>query len=168
MEILKLDHVVLTVKSIPITVAFYEQVLGLRHVIFDGQYHALHFGSQKINMHLTGNEYQPHARTPVPGSGDLCLIASGTIEDVISDLRSKGVEIAWGPVRQTGGGGEMMSVYFRDEKTTAGNFDNLHVTAKSAFSGRENPCLPQPGAALNNATNRFKQQMSITLFSKAL
>jgi hypothetical protein len=36
------------------------------------------------------------------------------------------------------------------------------------FSGRENPCLPQPSAALNNATNRFKQQMSITLFSKAL
>ena len=36
------------------------------------------------------------------------------------------------------------------------------------FSGRENPCLPQPSAALNNATNRFKQQMSITLFSKVL
>ena len=36
------------------------------------------------------------------------------------------------------------------------------------FSGRENPCLPQPSAALNNATNRLKQQMSITLFSKAL
>jgi hypothetical protein len=36
------------------------------------------------------------------------------------------------------------------------------------FSGRENPFLTQPSAALNNATNRFKQQMSITLFSKAL
>ena len=31
-----------------------------------------------------------------------------------------------------------------------------------------NLCLPQPSAALNNATNRFKQQMSITLFSKVL
>jgi catechol 2,3-dioxygenase-like lactoylglutathione lyase family enzyme len=114
MDILQLDHVVLTVRSIPMTVDFYEKVLGLRHMIFDGHYHALHLGSQKINLHPVGNENDPHAHTPVPGSGDLCFIASGRIEDVISELRLQGVEIEQGPVPQTCAAGEMMSVYFRD------------------------------------------------------
>ena len=114
MTILQIDHLVLTVKDIQVAVAFYTRVMGLNHVIFDGHYHALHFGSQKINLHPAGNEYQPHARTPVPGSGDLCFIASGRIEDVITELRLRGVEIEYGPVPQTGATGEMTSVYFRD------------------------------------------------------
>lgn len=114
MNIINIDHVVLTVKSISGTVAFYEKILGLQHVIFDGEYHALHFGAQKINLHAAGNEYQPHARTPVPGSGDLCFIASGRIEDVVNELRLQGVDIEHGPVPQTGAAGDMVSVYFRD------------------------------------------------------
>jgi catechol 2,3-dioxygenase-like lactoylglutathione lyase family enzyme len=114
MTILQIDHLVLTVKDIEVALAFYTRVMGLNHVIFDGHYHALHFGSQKINLHPAGNEYQPHARTPVPGSGDLCFIASGRIEDVITELRLRGVEIEYGPVPQTGATGRMRSVYFRD------------------------------------------------------
>lgn len=114
MTILQIDHLVLTVKDIDVSVAFYKRVLGLNHVIFDGHCHALHFGVQKINLHPAGNEYQPHARAPVPGSADLCFIASGRIEDVISELRLRGVEIENGPTPQTGATGEMRSVYFRD------------------------------------------------------
>jgi len=114
MTILQIDHLVVTVKDIEVTVAFYTRVLRLNHVIFDGHYHALHFGSQKINLHPAGNEYQTHARTPVPGSEDLCFIASGRIEDVITELRLRGVEIEYGPVPQTGATGGMRSVYFRD------------------------------------------------------
>lgn len=114
MKILQIDHLVLTVKDIEVTVAFYVRVLGLRHVVFDGHYHALHFGSQKINLHPAGNECQPHARIPVRGSGDLCFIASGRIDDVISELQPHGVKIERGPVRQTCAVGEMMSVCFRD------------------------------------------------------
>jgi catechol 2,3-dioxygenase-like lactoylglutathione lyase family enzyme len=114
MKILRIDHIVLTVKDIPITVAFYERVLGLQHVIFDGHYHALHFGSQKINLHPAANEYPPHADKPLPGSGDLCFIASGRIEDVIKNLQLQGVDIEHGPVPQIGAAGKMMSVYFRD------------------------------------------------------
>jgi catechol 2,3-dioxygenase-like lactoylglutathione lyase family enzyme len=97
MKILQIDHLVLTVKDIEVTIAFYVRVLGLNHVIFDGHYHALHFGSQKINLHPAGNEYQPHAHTPVPGSGDLCFVASARIEDVMTELRLQGVEIEHGP-----------------------------------------------------------------------
>lgn len=114
MIVRQIDHLALTVKDVEVAVAFYTRVLGLKHVIFDGQYHALHFGSQKINLHPAGHEYQPHARRPVPGSGDLCFIASGRIEDVITELRLRGVEIECGPVPQTGATGEMRSVYFRD------------------------------------------------------
>ena len=114
MKILQIDHIVLTVKDIPRSVDFYERVLGLRHMIFEGQLHALHFGSQKINLHQAGNEFQPHARKPAPGSADLCFIASGSLEDVIDQLRLSGVDIEHGPVPQTGATGEMTSVYFRD------------------------------------------------------
>jgi catechol 2,3-dioxygenase-like lactoylglutathione lyase family enzyme len=114
MQSLRIDHVVLTVKDVPITVAFYERVVGLRHVVFDWQFHALQFGSQKINLHPAGNEYVPHACKPQPGSEDLCFVASGTIEDVTTNLRLQCVEIEHGPVQQTGAAGEMMSVYFRD------------------------------------------------------
>lgn len=114
MTILQIDHLVLTVKDIQVSVAFYTRVLGLNHVIFDGHYHALHFGSQKINLHPAGHEYQPHARTPVPGSADLCFIASGRIQNVITELRLRGVEIESGPMPQTAATGKMRSVYFRD------------------------------------------------------
>jgi catechol 2,3-dioxygenase-like lactoylglutathione lyase family enzyme len=80
MKILHIDHLVLTVKDMAETVAFYERVLGLRHVVIDGQYHALHCGSQKLNLHAAGNEYPPHAARPLPGSADLCFVASGRIE----------------------------------------------------------------------------------------
>lgn len=69
---------------------------------------------RKLICTPAGNEYQPHAQKPVPGSGDLCFIASGQVEDVISRLRLQGVEREQGPVPQTGATGAMMSVYFRD------------------------------------------------------
>jgi catechol 2,3-dioxygenase-like lactoylglutathione lyase family enzyme len=114
MKIVQFDHIVLTVQSIPLTVAFYEKVFGLQHVVFEGQHHALHFGSQKINLHSAGNEYQPHAQKPLPGSADFCFVAPGSIEDVVKHLRLQDVEIEQGPVAQTGAAGMMMSVYFRD------------------------------------------------------
>jgi catechol 2,3-dioxygenase-like lactoylglutathione lyase family enzyme len=114
MKVEQLDHIVLTVRNIPATLAFYERVLGLRHVIFDEQYHALHFGSQKINLHTSGNEYQPHAQKPLPGSGDFCFVVSGPVVSVVKNLRLEGVEIEHGPVPQTGAAGKMVSVYFRD------------------------------------------------------
>ncbi|MGX5843615.1 VOC family protein [Mesorhizobium sp. ArgA1] len=114
MRIEGLDHVVLTVRDMARTIDFYQRVLGMCHVVFDGSYNALHFGDQKINLHPYCAEYTPHADIPGPGTGDLCFIAAGGIDDIEHELRALGIPIEVGPVGQTGARGAMQSVYFRD------------------------------------------------------
>ncbi len=43
MRVLRIDHIVLTVADLDRTIAFYERVLGMRAVSFDGR-QALAFG----------------------------------------------------------------------------------------------------------------------------
>ena len=114
MKITGLDHVVLTVRDMKRTIAFYQRVLGFEHVVFDGGYDALHFGNQKINLHPYRKEYEPHAAATMPGTGDLCFISNSEIGAVIKRLAEIQVAIELGPVPQTGARGAMMSVYFRD------------------------------------------------------
>ena len=109
-----LDHLVLTVANIGITCDFYARVLGMKKVTFGGGRIALAFGRQKINLHPAGNEYDPKAVTPMPGSGDLCFIAAEPMDDVIAHLNAQGVEIIEGPGERTGATGPINSVYFRD------------------------------------------------------
>lgn len=72
-----LDHVVLTAKSIEATVKFYTENLGTKHEVFKSpkdtsvERHSLKFGDQKINLHLAGHEFEPKARTALPGTADL-------------------------------------------------------------------------------------------------
>lgn len=72
-----LDHVVLTVKSIEATVKFYTERLGMKHEVFKSpkdtsvERHSLKFGHQKINLHLAGHEFEPKAKTALPGTADL-------------------------------------------------------------------------------------------------
>jgi catechol 2,3-dioxygenase-like lactoylglutathione lyase family enzyme len=110
----RVDHLVLTVRDVEATCAFYAQVLGMEPVTFAGGRRALAFGRQKINLHREGHEYVPHAHRPVAGSGDLCLISAVPLDDVIAHLRACGVAILQGPVERTGALGPMRSVYFRD------------------------------------------------------
>jgi len=114
MKIQGIDHVLLTVREMATTIAFYQRVLGLRHELFEGQYNAHHFGDQKINLHPFRAEYTPHADLPAPGTVDLCFVSEGEIEDVIETMRSRGIAIEIGPVDQTGARGRMRSIYFRD------------------------------------------------------
>ncbi len=110
----RLDHMVLTVADIDATCAFYDRVLGIEKVVFGGGRVALAFGDQKINLHPAGNLYDPHADQPIPGSGDICLIAATPLAQVIAHLNDCGVEIIDGPVARTGAKGALTSVYFRD------------------------------------------------------
>jgi catechol 2,3-dioxygenase-like lactoylglutathione lyase family enzyme len=114
MNIEAIDHIVLTVKDVEATCAFYAQALGLRVVTFGGGRKALSFGTQKINLHPYGREFEPKAGKPTPGSGDLCLITSKPLTDVVGHLRTCGVELLEGPVQRTGAVGPIRSVYFRD------------------------------------------------------
>jgi catechol 2,3-dioxygenase-like lactoylglutathione lyase family enzyme len=114
MRIDHLDHFVLTVRDIDATCAFYTRVLGMDARTFGDGRRSLHFGAEKINLHQQGREFEPRAATPVPGSADICLIASTPLGEVIRHLLECGVEIIEGPVQKTGATGPILSVYFRD------------------------------------------------------
>ena len=114
MKITHLDHLVLTVKSIEATCAFYSQVLGMEVVIFGQSRKALAFGSQKINLHEQSREFEPKAERPTAGSADLCFITETPMAEVMAHLQACGVVPLEGPVERTGAVGPMTSVYFRD------------------------------------------------------
>jgi len=114
MNVDRLDHLVLTVKDIDATCAFYSTVLGMKVVTFGSGRKALAFGSQKINLHEKGKEFEPKASQPTPGSADLCFITTTPLTQVIDHLRQHDVEIIEGPARRTGAVGVIESVYFRD------------------------------------------------------
>ena len=114
MNIVRMDHLVLTVRNIDLTCRFYEQVLGMSVVTFGAGRKALQFGQQKFNLHQYGQEFEPKADQPTPGAIDLCLISETPIEAVITHLQHNGVTIEEGPVQRTGALGPILSVYFRD------------------------------------------------------
>lgn len=108
-----LDHLVLTVADIDVTIDFYTKALGMQAVSF-GDRKALMFGAQKINLHERGHEFEPKAAHPTPGSGDLCLITKEPLEEVIRHLARLSIGIEEGPVERTGAVGKLLSVYLRD------------------------------------------------------
>jgi len=114
MQIKGLDHLVLTVTDIGRTCEFYEQVLGMEHVVFGEGRHALVFGAQKINLHEAGREFEPKAAAPTPGSADLCFWTKTQLDSVIERLHEVEIVVEQGPVRRTGARGPIISVYLRD------------------------------------------------------
>jgi catechol 2,3-dioxygenase-like lactoylglutathione lyase family enzyme len=114
MKVDRIDHLVLTVKNIETSCEFYSRVLGIEVVTFGNNRQALQFGEQKINLHEFGREFEPKASHPTPGSGDICLITSLPIEQVVNHIMSCNVEILDGPVTRTGAKGEIKSIYLRD------------------------------------------------------
>ncbi len=114
MEISHLDHLVLTVKDLQVTVDFYQRVLGMKPIEFGEGRLALSFGTQKINLHLSGSEFEPKARRVQVGSADLCFITNTPIAEVAEHIKAQGVVIEEGPVQRTGATGKIVSVYVRD------------------------------------------------------
>ena len=113
MRIESLDHLVLTVANIANTCAFYEAVLGMKHVEKDER-HALHFGSQKLNLHQRDRTFEPKAQHPTPGSADLCFLITVPIPSVLLHLARCDVPVVEGPVERSGAAGMLLSVYIRD------------------------------------------------------
>lgn len=108
-----LDHLVLTVRDLEVTCAFY-QLLGMQVVTFGQGRVALHVGQQKINLHQQGQEFEPKAAEPTPGSADLCFLTDVPLSEVMVHLRNCGVAIEEGIVRRTGAQGTIASLYLRD------------------------------------------------------
>ncbi len=114
MHVDHIDHVVLTVRDIEATCAFYARVLGMEVVTFDDGRKALRFGTQKLNLHAAGKEIVPHAACPTVGSADLCFCTDVPMEDVVRHLDACGVAIELGPVQRSGATGPIISLYIRD------------------------------------------------------
>lgn len=113
-----IDHLVLTVGNIPVSLEFYARVLGMHAIQFidaDGNERiALKFGDQKINLHELGKEFVPHADKPTAGSADLCLVTDTDLQQAITYVRECGVDIIEGPVERSGATGKLLSFYIRD------------------------------------------------------
>ncbi len=113
----RVDHIVLTTRDLDACVRFYTEVLGMELVRFrtpKEERLALSFGRQKINLHVWGQEFVPRAHVAVPGSLDLCFIASVSLEEVTDTLKRKNIPVLEGPVDKTGATGPIRSVYVRD------------------------------------------------------
>ena len=112
--ITSLDHLVLTVRDLEATVRFYVEGLEMELRAFDDGRKALHFGGQKINLHVAGREFEPKAAHPVPGSADLCFLTERPLADIGARLQSLGYPVIEGPVGRTGAVGPITSIYTRD------------------------------------------------------
>ncbi len=114
------DHVAITVADIDASIRFYEDVLGAK---VEETYEVggkiivkrVAIGGALFNIHRQGNGVDLVARTPLPGSQDLCFRWAGTIDEAKHQLESNGVEIIEGPAPRTSSDGRPAnSVYFRD------------------------------------------------------
>ena len=114
MRLTRLDHCVLTVRDIEGTCRFYQKVLGMDVITFGDDRKAVMFGSQKINLHQAGREYEPKAASPTPGAADLCFIAAEPLIDVAAHLAYHHVPLVAGPVERTGALGPIQSLYIHD------------------------------------------------------
>lgn len=59
----------------------------------DNNRHALIFGSQKINLHQSGKEFEPKAQDVMPGSADLCFLTDENVEKVLEVFQDARVEV---------------------------------------------------------------------------
>ena len=114
MKISHLDHLVLTVADIETTCQFYQSALNFEVITFGENRKALLFGSQKINLHEAGKEFEPKALRPTVGSADLCFIAETPIDEVMTHLHVQNISIVEGPLERTGATGKILSIYLRD------------------------------------------------------
>ena len=113
----RIDHIVLNVKDVEITTAWYLRVLGMEREEFGPHNRtALKFGGQKINVRPSGTDQGSWVTGPndAPGAGDLCFVTAAPPDGVIAHLHDCGVPILSGPVERAGALGPMQSVYCRD------------------------------------------------------
>ena len=109
-----LDHLVLTVHDIDATCRFYTEVLGMRVVRFGQGRVAVHFGSQKINIHPVGGASTLVATVPTPGSGDLCFLSDVPVARWVDHVTALGVDVIEMPSQRVGARGPIESIYLRD------------------------------------------------------
>lgn len=119
LQIDRLDHLVLNVKDVETSAAWYEQVLGMQREDFasrTGTRVAVKFGQQKINLRTVGEDTVAWFTGvhPTAGSDDLCFITHMPPAEVMAHFLAHRVPVEVGPVQRSGALGPMTSVYCRD------------------------------------------------------
>jgi len=113
-----IDHLVLTITDAQATRRFYETGLCMTWTTFETAEgrtrEALTFGSQKINIHHKGREFEPKASHPTPGSADLCFLTDTPVIEFADHMATLGFPLLEGPTRKTGATGPLTSIYFHD------------------------------------------------------
>ncbi|RMJ04689.1 hypothetical protein CDV36_014652 [Fusarium kuroshium] len=119
-----LDHLVLTCTDVGATANWYAKHLGMKVETFRPPSDpsvprtALKFGIQKINLHQKGKEFEPKAKTALPGTADLCFVVDDgvNLDDLIKSFGNEGIEVLEGGriVARTGAQGPIQSLYVRD------------------------------------------------------
>ena len=74
----------------------------------------LHHGSQKINLHELGKEFEPKADLPTLGSADLCFLTDQPVTELKTQFEVAGLQLIEGPVPRTGAVATILSIYLRD------------------------------------------------------
>ena len=108
----KIDHMVITTTDINRCIVFYQK-LGFK-VKNTADRYELFTGDFKINVHIKGNEFIPHAENIQTGSADFCLEICSDIEQFKKFLESQGLSILEGIVLRNGTNGKMDSIYLYD------------------------------------------------------
>ena len=92
----RIDHIVLNVKDVEITAAWYQRVLGMEREDFGPNARtALKFGGQKMNIRPVDAEPGTWVTgvNDSPGSTDVCFITAVPPDEVIAHLHDCGVAI---------------------------------------------------------------------------
>jgi catechol 2,3-dioxygenase-like lactoylglutathione lyase family enzyme len=120
LTITSLDHLVLNVRDVAATAAWYGRVLGMTRHDFEPPYGArrtsMKFGSMMLNLRPVDMDKQAWftGAEAVAGSDDLCFLTDASVEEVIAHLAACDVAVEVGPVARRGAQGSMTSVYCRD------------------------------------------------------
>lgn len=116
MRVRRIDHIVLTVSSIPQATRFYHEVFDMQ-MVQDSTHPdvvTLRCGHQLIRLQEVDRSTKLKAAHPTIGSADLCIVVGDDINDVENHLKSYFVNIIEGPVKKIGSEGEMTSIYVTD------------------------------------------------------
>ncbi|MAI26463.1 MAG: VOC family protein [Myxococcota bacterium] len=116
-----IDHLAITVSDMDATLDFYKRVLDAT-THYEEEFRKgeipvviLQVGASRVSVHIASSPALPHARTPQPGSADICFRWAGGVASAQARLREQDVEIVEGPVPRPAANGEIgQSVYFRD------------------------------------------------------
>ena len=116
-----LDHVVINVRDVEASAAWYQATLGVAREDFQPGASkpartSITFGHQKINLRPVGTDPIEWftGRNVAAGSDDLCFLTRSDPDAVVAHLAGCGVAIEEGPVRKQGARGPIRSVYCRD------------------------------------------------------